>query len=660
MKFERLEALNFACYFGEHAIDFSCTMDSPVVIVLGGTGYGKTALFDAINWALYGRDYERELPRIRHRTILDYVNESALKEAEAANHYVEMSCILYFEHEGSHYYISQSVAVKPYRDRGSMLKAEETDRTTTLYEIMPSGNHKVIKYDSLFLNEILPNNVKDYFLFDGDRIYNLSQPGSSQDVRDAIFRVVDLELLANARDHLAQIATEYRRAAARESKGDLSDVEKQYDAEYRRLEQLKEQLRTIKEERVAIESQLRTLEEKLKNTPDTSQLQGRRSELEKQGNQIERALEEVHASLRSWVAMAGLTFAREPALALMGVLDSKRRKGEIPKAVSQTLLRDLLKLNKCICGTEFDEGDPIHHALSTRLAAEQAKPNDQALLDLMIDLGKASALIEEASHRVGVVDGRLHQLKKEKREIGLAIDQIDNELDKLPKLNVTQLIADARERRNALIANERKINRTQPQIDICEQNIRQLDKKRTKLGKQQTKVRKLQLREQLANMSAEKVENIYDVFAEDSRQAVEELTIQEFKHFVRSASGYEVALSQDYELEVLDSSGNRALQRLSMGQSQCLSLSFITAISRVSEKHPPLVIDMPFGRLDKSVHDAISTRLPMITSQLILFLIPGVEWNDTTEMNLSPIASHVYRLEFDDSFRQTTIQEVVN
>lgn len=655
MKFERLELCNFASYFGEHSIDFDCGTDKPVVVVLGGTGQGKTTLFDAINWALYGTDYEITLKEKRNRAILDYVNETALQEAQREVAFVEMSCTLYFEHEGQHYYITQSLAASPYLE-GDNLRAKQSDRTTSLYEILSSGSHKPIKYDSLFLDTILPNNVKDYFLFDGDRIYNLSLPGSSQEVRNAIYRVVDLELLSNARDHLRDIAAEYRREAKRESRGDLTAVEEHYDREYERLERLKDEVNRLDQEKLAIEAQIKKLEAELESLPDTSELQNRRSGLQSRAEQLEKQLTEVHASLRTNAATAALSFARQPAEDLVTILDSKREKGEIPKAVSQTLLTDLLKLNRCICGTEFIEGDPIHQALVHRLDIEKRKPNDQALLDLLMGLGKASALIDEAFDRLREQDRQAQQLRTVLRDVGLEIQQVDQELDKLPKVDVRKLVQEVRERRNASNSVERKITQAQTQIQTIEKNIQNLEKQRDALSKQQTKARALQLRERLATTAESEIDRIYQVFAENSRQAVEALTIEEFKRFVLSASEYQVRLSEDYELEVLDSNGNRALQRLSMGQSQCLSLSFITAISRVSEKHPPLVIDMPFGRLDQDVHDAISRRLPELTRQLILFLIPNIEWNETTTRNLTPKCSHIYRLDFDEKNRQTTIR----
>lgn len=255
-------------------------------------------------------------------------------------------------------------------------------------------------------------------------------------------------------------------------------------------------------------------------------------------------------------------------------------------------------------------------------------------------------------------DEELQRLHEHRRELDIAIKQIDSELEKLPKEDVADLTSEVRERRNAQISIARKLQQTSDRIAQCQDEIKEYEKKREALGKKQEKVRRLQRRERLAQRAADELEEIYEAFAEDSRQAVEELTKQEFRQFVQSASAYQVALNEEYELQVLDSHGNRALQRLSMGQSQCLSLAFITAISRVSEKNPPLVIDMPFGRLDRDVHNEVSTRLPEITSQLILFLIPEIEWNEVTAENLQPKASHIYRLEFDKANRETTITKL--
>lgn len=169
MRFERLEVENFASYYGEHSLSLDCTDDKPVIAVLGRNGYGKTSLFDALNWALYGSDYELQLREQRERDIADYLNSRALREAAADGKSLEMSSTVYFEHEGVHYYITQSLRARPVRDTDGHIKTSLVDRFTALSEISHGGDHKQLDYSSIFLDEILPNNVKDYFLFHLER-----------------------------------------------------------------------------------------------------------------------------------------------------------------------------------------------------------------------------------------------------------------------------------------------------------------------------------------------------------------------------------------------------------------------------------------------------------------------------------------------------------
>ena len=82
MLFERIELRNFASYYGEQTIDLETSPEKPVVVVLGGTGYGKTTIFDAINWSLYGGEYEQSLVKRRQRKIEDYVNQKAFRAYE--------------------------------------------------------------------------------------------------------------------------------------------------------------------------------------------------------------------------------------------------------------------------------------------------------------------------------------------------------------------------------------------------------------------------------------------------------------------------------------------------------------------------------------------------------------------------------------------------
>lgn len=652
MRLIKLDIKNFGSYHGEHSLSFSKDEKKNVTIIVGSGGTGKTTLFIAINWALYGTDFERSLKKHKDRDITDFVNESSIKEALSEKTTIETYCTLFFEHEGINYYITQLIETKP-NTKGVEVKYKNTN----LYTINKRGDSEQVTYHKLLLDQILPNNVRDYFLFDGDRIYDLASPGSSQEVRDAIYRVVDLELLSNARDHLEDIAKEYAREAKRESVGQLKEIEGLYNQEIENKDKEKHKLNDIKEEISSVKRQIKVLEQKLENIPDTSDLQDRRNKLESEIDKLSEFRKRELISLRKSAYISSLAFIGDDCTSLINVLNEKRNKGEIPRSVSKILLEDMIKMESCfICKKEIKQGNELYNAIIDRLETEKKRKSNEELLEYFFGMKDLSELIGDALNNSKNSDAEINKYDKNIKENNLEIEQIDIELKKFPQVDIVGITRELSKLRDEHVRQSVNENQCNDRILNIEKLINEYDKQRTELAKKQYKVLSAQLRENLARTASNEIDLIYDKFAEESRVAVEKLTIDEFKKFIISSSEYEVSLNSDYELEVLDSNGNRALQRLSMGQSQCLSLAFITAISRVSEKNPPLVIDMPFGRLDETVHEVISERLPELTSQLILFLLPNTEWNDKTKRNLKPKSEFVYELEFDSKKRETKIK----
>ncbi len=82
---------------------------------------------------------------------------------------------------------------------------------------------------------------------------------------------------------------------------------------------------------------------------------------------------------------------------------------------------------------EFEEGDKIYRALKQRLEFEKKKSSGQELLDLLMTLKTASELVNVAVDDLEKTDATLDRLNETRRELDIAINQIDVELEKLPK-----------------------------------------------------------------------------------------------------------------------------------------------------------------------------------------------------------------------------------
>ncbi len=653
MRFEKLILENFSSYYKKHQIDFLTTNEKPVIIIVGGGGKGKTSIFDALNWALYGKQYELVLKNESQKNITDYLNETALQEATQSGYSVEMACTLFFEHEGKHYRIQQSIVAKQ-DDK----KIEITDQMSTLFEFSITGNSNEITNIDSFLNEILPSNVRDYFLFNGDRINRLALPGSSEEIRDGIYRVVDLELLQNGAEHLREAAKTFRKGAKDLSVGEVADIENKYSDAYEELDSFKKKVANLNEEKRALDDKIEIVDAKLRGLDEIKELQKKRDVLKAKYALNENNYKQIVNDQRSLAATASLGFALAEIVDLETVLSEKREKGEIPSSISKSLLQDILEIGKCICGTEFSDGDHVFNHLNQRLEYEKKKQEaGQDLLDLYFGLSSAETEIKRAKQRLSELEKRRVQVERTLAEIDKELNDILKKLVNAPEEEISKLAAALREYTDELSNIRLNIQSYQSKIREKEEEIRSLQAKRDELGAKQEKVRRFQQRSNLAQNAADELQRIFERFAEDSRIEVQNFTREEFQKFIPTAKALKIGIDSEFHYDVRDQNENPALQQLSNGQKQALSLAYITSISRVSEKNPPLVIDMPFGRLDEDVQDNIATRLPELASQVILLVLPGPEWNEHTQSILRSRSSVIYHLDFDDALRQTTIRK---
>ena len=94
-----------------------------------------------------------------------------------------------FQHNGGRYIVRRSLqGIKQDNNSVSLYDSDEF----IMMEIRPDGQAKRVDNPIGTMNAILPVNVWEYFLFDGEKIDNFAKPESVKQVKEAIYLVLKL------------------------------------------------------------------------------------------------------------------------------------------------------------------------------------------------------------------------------------------------------------------------------------------------------------------------------------------------------------------------------------------------------------------------------------------------------------------------------------
>jgi DNA sulfur modification protein DndD len=477
-------------------------------------------------------------------------------------------------------------------------------------------------------------------------------------VKEAIYLVLKLELLERAKRHLELNAQDYRKELKKISNDELRVlVEKaeQARADREKTEHRKSEL--VKEKESA-RRKIENIELKLRDTQNGAALQRDREQVTQDLELRQAEFTQTLNQIRELTPGAYYVFAQPIVDYSLEILDEKRERGEIPSSIRQQFVQDLLVQMRCICGRSFTEGSPefahlrelLNSSVSDALA-DKLTETSSALRPFRERLDRLREDLDKAITRRIEVRTLIHDLE-------LRLDELSRQLKGIPLEDIKRLEEQRQEYLADVDSNTLESGGMAERIRIFNEEIERYDKEIGKAQKNEKRVQVLTTKLQLAERSAEAIGDMYQTFADAMRQRIQAKTKEIFKLLVWKESHFQdVKLGSDFNLEVIDRYGLPARPDLSAGERQVLSLSFITAMSRISEEEAPLVMDTPFGRLSSQPRNNITRYLPDLADQLVLF-VTDEELRDEARKNIEPRIGAEYRLVFDSETSVTTIEEV--
>lgn len=641
MKLEYIRLRNFRQFYGNQEAEFSPLADLNVTVFHGSNGAGKTSLFSAVNWCLYGKGVDE---------IGELASKEALVRAPDGGR-IETSVAIAFVHQRHRYIATRTLyTIKS----GTKTKAQGAPEFS-LVRITPSGDSISELDPNIRMNQILPENVRSYFFFDGEKMDDLTR-ANSKEVADAVRNVMRLPALERAQEHLDTIAREYRSELRSHGSPELERLIEREDA--LRTEKADSQKRRdeLRNELGLAEDHISDLQARLRDKEGAKQLQTQRDQaqeyLQKQQKLLDEKLQDIQLVVnRSFVSL--LPDAVEKALRL---LDEKREKGEIPSGIREQFIEDLLDKGICVCGRPFAEHDDAHHALTSMLRKASSGELETIALRLAGNLRAMSTTAQNQTQRLQRLMREKSSIEEITDDLQTRLEDIKHQLSRMPEEDIAGL-----ERQLGKFQRDR--DNYIAQIGALEERLRRIDGEidavRRKKDEAEAKERRSRLmarKESLAQRSADAIGRIKEEFFEYSRVEIEKATKEVFSTLAWKQEHFQdIQLDSSFRLEVIDRWGLPTRQELSAGERQILSLAFICAMVKVSGEDAPLVMDTPFGRLSGNHLSAVAENLPGLASQLVLF-VTDREWDEASRTRLEPRTGAQYELRFD---RKTGCTEII-
>ncbi|WP_436926046.1 AAA family ATPase [Halosimplex amylolyticum] len=654
MKLDTLSLQNFR-QFRDEEISFARGETRNVTVIHGSNGSGKTTLLNAFTWLLYEEvDFDTRPDRL--------ASEGAMAAADPGDE-VTVSVTLEFSHDGAEYTATRTATYE---------KQSPADFDGILNE-----PNLVVEYDDgngvnrpenpgEVLSQIIPERLSELFFFDGEDIDELAGIDNQDRIQEAIQNIMGLTILERATRHLDDAAGRFEsqvQESASEELRELIDEKQATEADIEDLEQKKQdKKRAI--ERVGTE--ISDIDQKLERLDESAQLQENREEYQEEVATLEEEVDEINAQIKAAITENGFIPLAMPLIRESAQeIDQLRKDGIIPSELSDDFLNSLLEAKQCICGRDLEhDSEPYDHVASLR--GEVASDGvEQGALRVV---GHLRQFTDGRSEFFDDADVLIERRQDKHDEIDKLEERISSISSELKGLDATtpdgQSISDLEtERENKQQEKEQLIGDKggiEEQISSKQAEIEELESDIAEQKDEQEETQLARRRQRAAELVQADLANNFEALKDKVRTWSNREVNDTFGEI--ASKNLQAEITEEFELKIQQSVEDQQVEvDKSTGERQIASLAFVGSLVKIAKKRYedgseseyftggiyPLVMDSPFGALDKSHRREVSRILPTLASQVVVFATDS-QWEGPVEEEMTDIAGKQYWLDFDD------------
>ncbi len=622
MIFRRIEVENFGIFYGTQALD----LKPGLYVVHGENGRGKTTVINAVKWVFFGRFEDRQGRPVNPRGVLN----------------------LDAKREGSSKF---SAALTVVDDQGVETTARRTcelgagEPSVSLY--VERGGQPLNQADAEHtLRNLLEENVSRFFLFDGEQLreyeellFDEDKAAQQQAVKRSIEQILGLPVLEHAIGDLGGVKGEIEKRIAK-----LARSTAKTKRQSQLVEQLEIEVAEAKKDLAELEGLRNAEQEKASQAAAVLQENEAAQGLVKQMEAVESDLESLAAQREERVgdraeALAGswrdaLAIAVAPRRQALEAEVEAQEAAEREALTAAQIERSLAEGACDLCGQDLQQG--AAERLRTDLAGIASAANGDGGLDLRRELASLMGIAGTgANGRAVKFDERISEANTQRVSKEQELAQIREAIGNAPTDDIR--VAGERHARSL-----EEIGALKKSIKEKEEAIAEKERKRQELvheisnSSDDGEMTALKESEQLASDLADLFDQARGGFRDSLREQVEGDASEIFSRLTTEPTHTGLRINSGYGLETIGPEGEVVPGR-SAGQEQIVALSLIGALNRNAARRAPVMMDTPFGRLDKGHRAKVLAFLSEMADQVFL-LVHSAEVDPD---DLEAVATHI-------------------
>jgi len=212
------------------------------------------------------------------------------------------------------------------------------------------------------------------------------------------------------------------------------------------------------------------------------------------------------------------------------------------------------------------------------------------------------------------------RLEEKIEEINQHIRQLKQETTGIDQDSVREIWRKVDESERKVKVIEERIERLQKEIEIKEKQLENLRKEVEILASENQTTLMLSNQVKMARGLKNATNELIEWHIDNSQKMINQATSDRYLQVTNKPEEYRgVEITPEYTLGIRTITGKLLHPDvLSAGEKEALAFAFITGLNQITDTCVPLIMDTPFGHLDKEHQKNIINSLPNLNSQVII------------------------------------------